>query len=36
MTTPEPPRCGMPEAMLAFGLALALITAVVVFAITHH
>lgn len=36
-TTPQgPPRCGMPEVMLAFGLALAVITFVVVYAITHH
>lgn len=34
--TPEPPRCGMPEAMLAFGLALAVIAFVVVYAITHQ
>lgn len=36
MSTPQPPRCGMPEAMLAFGIALAVITFVVVIAITHQ
>ena len=35
MTTPEPPRCGMPELMLAFGAAIAII-AVIVCTVVHR
>lgn len=35
MSTPEPPRRGMPEAMLAFGLAIAVITLIVITALRH-
>lgn len=33
MSTPEPPRGGMPELMLAFGSAIAAITVIVITAL---
>lgn len=33
MSAPEPPRCGMPELMLAFGSAIAVIAVIVITAL---